>query len=375
MKAAGFFGRILYLLMDMPSPTHLADILQMIRFNRLNQRAALCALLLCLSLSSAADEIQDANSLFKLGEYTQALLKVDAVLANQPKDVQARFLKGVILTEQGQTDAALRIFGALTEDHPELPEPYNNLAVLYAGQGQYEKAKVALEAALRTHPSYATAHENLGDIYAKMASQAYDRALQLDRTNTSSKTKLALLKNLYNPEIKPSGNKTHLAAASKPATVASDPVNPPTASAPVAATSAPAVAGAEPTTAKPVVAKTIVPDSKEEILKALHEWASAWSSKNLGKYFAMYAQSFKTANNETRSSWEKERRIRIDKPQAIVVSISHAKISLLGDSHASVSFIQSYRSGTLKSTTRKTMEMIKTNGKWQIQSEQAGGKR
>jgi tetratricopeptide (TPR) repeat protein len=90
-------------------------------------------------------------------------------------------------------------FPELTEDYPELPEPYNNLAVLYAAQADYERAKNSLEMAIRTHPSYATAHENLGDIYAKMASQAYDKALQLDKSNTSAQTKLALIRDLFSP--------------------------------------------------------------------------------------------------------------------------------------------------------------------------------
>src|SRR5438093_2806195 len=77
-----------------------------------------------------------------------------------------------------------------------MPEPYNNLAVLYAGQGDYQKARKALETAIRTHPSYAVAHENLGDIYATLASQAYDKALQLDSGNAAARKKLALIKEL-----------------------------------------------------------------------------------------------------------------------------------------------------------------------------------
>src|SRR3972149_6195254 len=164
-----------------------------------SKRATLCgsALLLCCSLTANADEIQDINKLLKQGKQAQALERVNTYLASKPKDTQARFLKGLILTEQNKTDEAIRVFSSLTEDYPELPEPYNNLAVLYAGQGQYDKAKIALEMAIRTHPSYATAHENLGDIYAKMASQAYDRALQLDKSNTATKTKLAMIQDLF----------------------------------------------------------------------------------------------------------------------------------------------------------------------------------
>jgi tetratricopeptide (TPR) repeat protein len=116
-------------------------------FNRFGLHAALIggALLLCFSLTAGADEIQDINKLFKQNQHAQALKRVDIYLTNKPKDAQARFLKGLILTTQRKTNDAISIFSSLTEDYPELPEPYNNLAVLYAGLGQYDKAKVALE--------------------------------------------------------------------------------------------------------------------------------------------------------------------------------------------------------------------------------------
>ena len=74
--------------------------------------------------------------------------------------------------------------------------------MLYANQNQLDKARTALEMAIRTNPSYATAHENLGDIYAKLASQAYNKALQLDAANaTSVKPKLALIRELFSADI------------------------------------------------------------------------------------------------------------------------------------------------------------------------------
>jgi len=140
-----------------------------------------------------ADEIDDANKLYQQKQLVQALDKVNGAISGKPKDARARFLKGLILSEQGNANEAIKTFSALTEDFPEQPEPYNNLAVLYAGQGQYDKAKLSLEMAIRAHPDYATAHENLGDIYAKMASQSYGRALQLDHNNTLIKTKQTLI--------------------------------------------------------------------------------------------------------------------------------------------------------------------------------------
>jgi tetratricopeptide (TPR) repeat protein len=104
--------------------------------------------------------------------------------------------EGLILTEMGRPADAIAVFTKLAEDYPELPEPYNNLAVLYAQQKQYDKARTALEMAIRTHPSYSIAHENLGDVYAKLASQAYDKALQLDSSNAATQSKLSMIREL-----------------------------------------------------------------------------------------------------------------------------------------------------------------------------------
>ena len=170
---------------------------------KLFSRAAAFGLLLAISIPVQADDLQDANKLFKQGLHAQALEKVNAFLVTKPKDAQARFLKGLILAEQGNTADAITVFTRLTEDYPELPEPYNNVAVLYAGQGEYEKAKNALEMAIRTNPTYATAHENLGDIYTRMAGQAYDRALQLDGTSSGARSKLALVRQLLASPARP----------------------------------------------------------------------------------------------------------------------------------------------------------------------------
>ncbi len=174
--------------------------------------AALLAVLLNpLPASARNDELQEANQLFKQGQLDPALDRVNAYLVKTPKDARGRFLKGLILTEQNKPNDAIEVFTALTQEFPELPEPYNNLAVLYASQGQYDKARTALEMANRTRPSYAAAHENLGDIYAKMASQAYEKALQLDKSNTTAKTKLNLIKELF-----PAGPRPPKTAAMKP---------------------------------------------------------------------------------------------------------------------------------------------------------------
>jgi len=160
-------------------------------------------------------ELAEAARMIRDGQYVSALAKIDGVLATDNKNPQARFLKGVVQNDQADTEAAKATFQQLTEDYPELPEPYNNLAVIWAQQGEYEKARRALELALLTRPEYGIAHENLGDIYARLASVEYDRAVGLDKANKSAQTKLTLVRELFAvapsatpvklPEPKPAG--------------------------------------------------------------------------------------------------------------------------------------------------------------------------
>jgi Flp pilus assembly protein TadD len=142
-------------------------------------------------------ELADASRLISEGEYAPALEKIDAVLAGDAKNPQARFLKGVVQADQADTDAAIATFQALNEDYPELPEPYNNLAVIWAKKGDYDKARKALEIALVTRPDYAIAHENLGDIYVRLAGAEYDRAIALDKADKSAQNKLVLVRELF----------------------------------------------------------------------------------------------------------------------------------------------------------------------------------
>lgn len=163
-------------------------------------RRPLPCLLLALAVLAGpawADDAREAKELLRAGKTADAMLKVEQALARQPADLQLRFLKGVVLAEQKKTSEAITQFTRLIQDHPSLPEPYNNLAVLYADLGQYDKARIALEMAVRAQPNYAAAHENLGDVYAKLASEAYARALQIDADNRALPPKLTLIRELF----------------------------------------------------------------------------------------------------------------------------------------------------------------------------------
>lgn len=335
-----------------------------------------------------ADEIKDISQLVSQGQHVQALERVNGYLSTHPGDVQGQFVKGVILAEQNKSAEAIKIFSGITEKHPELPEPYNNLAVLYADQGQYEKARRALEMAIKTHPSYATAHENLGDVYAKMASDAYDKALQLDKNNPRTQTKLAMVKELFSS----SGRPVQVAAKPEaPAKVAA--VVPALTPVPVAPAKSPAIPAPPPVPAAvaPEPAKSVVQplpepakvakekpepleksdqnDQKNAVEEAVKGWAKAWSAKNVDGYLAYYGAGFKVPNGESRTAWEKSRRERISAPASIRVELSGIRIKMDDSNRATVSFHQSYRAGEVAKRTSKSLIMKKGGSKWFIEQE------
>ena len=358
----------------------------------------LTAVALSMHLSVAiADDFSEIADLMRAGRLSEALSRTDQALSQRPKDAQLRFFKGVIQRDSGKANDAITTFTRMGDDFPDMPEPFNNLAVVYASLGQYDKARVALESALRTNPSYAIAHENLADIYSKLASQAYSRALQVD-TNSAPPPKLALIRELSAP----SANKLQFAASALPMapaqaapvppapTLAAAPVAPPPApvkpapvavvAAPVKVAPAPVVAAA---TVKPAPAAPVAPavtaaapskaaaTASRDIEAAVRAWASAWTARDMRSYLASYAKEFATPGGMGRSAWEDERRKRIAGKSNISVKLSNLNISSTGNK-ATVRFRQDYRANGLSVSSRKILELSKNGDRWLIVKESIG---
>jgi Tetratricopeptide repeat len=358
-----------------------------------------------------ADEYSDVSRLIRANQLVEAQTKADLFLSTKPKDPQMRFLKGVILNERGKPLDAIAVFTKLTQDYPELPEPHNNLAVLYASQNQYDKAKASLEAAIKTNPSYSTAHENLGDVYAKLASIAYGKALQLDGGNPAVPPKLALIKEIFTtnkagvttPAATPPASTVtasvpaNTATAAKPSTTPTTPTPPvqvavnktppavvPPVTAPPAAVkpspvvtpvAAPPVVPATPVTAAPAPANKSTPvdndaDAKQKAEDAVKAWAAAWAGKDLKRYFAAYGSAFDPPGNMSRSAWEEERKLRIQGKSRISVKLSALQTTVSGKT-AVVKFRQDYQADALVVSSRKTLTLTKVGERWVITKEAA----
>ena len=333
---------------------------------------------------SAQMDVKQIQGLVAEGKFDKALSETNALLAKEPNNIQAQFLKGLIYTKTNQLKKAEEAFLLLSKNNPELPEPYNNLAVIYASQGEFEKAREALQKAINTHPSYATAHENIGDIYAKMASQAYNQALELDNSNIAAREKLSLINELFSISTSTSPATATVAEAKAPELVKTIPPTPAPAPAPP-----PPVTVTEPVVAAPRVSavepelepepEIILAVESEEIqlrqitqtiINNVNNWARSWSSKDVDGYLSFYAPDY-SPPELTRAAWITQRKSRISGPQSIQVDVYNLQVIMHGDEHAQATFTQKYTSDTYSDSVNKTLLFRKSNDRWLIVQEKS----
>ena len=331
---------------------------------------------------SEIDELQKISRLIGHGQHAEAEKKLEHYLAVHPGDIQGVFIKGILLGEQKKTAEAIHLYSDLIKQKPTWPEPYNNLAVLYASQGQYERARQTLETALRTHPSYAAVHDNLSGIYAAMASEAYGKALKTDETATRPQPRLAMVGLPYaEKQALATAANTQQVAPTPVKAAAPAPVAKPVLTASVSATplqtaltpvAAPMAKSAAQPTEPPLkaAAEPVAADLTSPIEATIKGWANAWSRQDVDNYLDYYAGNFKTPKGESRRAWEQTRRSRINNPESIAVDISNLKIENDGN-RAKVRFKQNYRAGNISKRTSKTLILNKNGSRWLIVEELA----
>lgn len=295
------------------------------------------------------DELQDVKGLLRDGNLTEALVKANKALVRKENDASMQFVKGLVLSEQKKTSEAIEVFTKLTAEHPDYPEPYNNLAVLFATSGQYTKARIALETALKLNPNYATAQENLGDVYLQAAIQTYTEAAKSDSDNANLKIKLKGVRMTL-------GLPSSEAVAAAPAKNASN------------ATSL-ALAALPSATIVRMPAKDPV-TQRDAVLKVVDQWSRAWSSKDTKMYFSLYSDDFRTPRGEKREVWEKGRRSRIINKSSIEIQVLSPSVTVENKT-AVVTFQQVYVSGKLSSTDRKSLTLKQEDGTWKIYQERS----
>jgi tetratricopeptide (TPR) repeat protein len=267
-------------------------------------------------------DISKLNKLIEDKDYLEAKEIVEQLLDSDKENPQLLFINGVLLSELGEIDKAINVFVSLTKSHPALPEPYNNLAVLYAQSGNFDLAKTALEKSIKTHPSYATAHINLGDLYTRMASESYNQALQIDKSNKNAKTKLSLIKKLFN--FQPINKNIVLAEDTEQKTQSLNKI------------------------------KNKEDIINENIFAMIDNWKNAWMSQNFDQYIRYYSDNFKNNKGMDLEKWKQFRKPRVINKPSINLKLENIEISKNKNLY-SVSFTQIYQSGDIDSTTKKTL--------------------
>jgi len=304
-----------------------------------------------------AEDVQVVKALMRDGKLPEALIQANKGLEKRQSDPALRFVKGLILSEQKKTAEAIDVFSKLTVDHPDYPEPYNNLAVLFATEGQYTKARLALETALKLNPKYATAHENLGDVYLQSALQAYSEAAKNESDSGSLKPKLKSVRQTLGLPAKEqvaSAATSSTSAKSTPASTLG--VNGSTKQGNATANGSGQDAQAE----------------RERVLGVVNEWVKAWSTKDTKTYFSLYADDFLTPNGESRDAWQKMRRSRINGKDQIDIQVLSPSV-IIEDKTAFVNFQQVYVAGKLSSKARKVLTLKNQDGNWRIVQEKSDG--
>lgn len=349
-------------------------------------------------------------------QYETALRSANDAVRQNPQDIAALLAKGVALTALNQRPEAVSLYQKMIKDFPESAEPFNNLAALYASEGKYENARLALEKAMQIQGSYAVAYKNLNAIYAKLADQAYNKALETGTEKSPAPLQLSLLTELGQPgkqafvvamsqfeQAKPVPEKKPIQLAKAPVEELAPKLPPPIPTQTVAplqpASTPPTVTSPsktipvavlttegkdskadskkqdkadKPSISKPEKTERAPEKGEREAIEVVQAWASAWSKQDIKAYLSYYASNF-DPGNQSRSAWESDRRARIGGKARISVTVSDLSVSLKSATSASVKFRQSYRSDRLNSHTGKTLVLERKSDGWRIVQEKTGG--
>lgn len=309
--------------------------------------AALVSILLAAGAAAQDPWLDAARDLDGRGRTREALSRLEGEPERLAEDVEARLLYGVLLAKLGRTAEARQVYQRLIRDRPDLPEAYNNLAVLYAAAGDYDTAIEILKQGLATHSSYRTTYDNLTKVYGKLAGEAYSKALG-DQRIEGEPLRLALINGMGD--------------AASPAETKAAPVSaaeaPTPASTSVAATPAPAPAATAP-----------AGEIEREVWRTVQSWADAWSGQRVDAYLSFYDQRFVPPGGASRSEWESLRRRRLTAPEYIKLSLALLEVERPAANRAVVHFVQSYDSDRFRDTVTKVLDLVSTDAGWRIVGE------
>lgn len=290
----------------------------------------LTVMLLCLLGAIApadAASLQDLQNLLEQKRYSAAAETGAQLLQQYPDGERVRFLVAYAYQMNGQAEQAIALYRALIVDNPGLPEPRNNLAMIYLERGDYDRASQMLIEAINSHPSYATAYDNLSRIYKGIASEAYRRAV----SESSEPAKYR-----HDIELTPLARLESLSPGDDAGSATPDAIE--------------------------------IANRGTLLIERVKRWARAWSDKDFDAYTGYYAPDYR-ADQATREQWIAQRRSRILRPGDIRVAVDAFEIRSRSENRAIIDFRQSFDSPTYSDRVVKRLVLNRIGGQWKITEE------
>ena len=312
--------------------------------------------LFCLLSSSTAFAADSMQQLIVQKQYAKAIAAGEKILQQTPDHATTRFLTAYAYQMTGDTDKAIKSYEDLIRDHPGLPEPRNNLAMIYLDKGDYDQASQLLVSAINTRISYAIAYANLSQVYKGIASEAYRRAISQSSEPASYTHDIELTAITWLDGLD-SDSATQIASLPEPVVISTAP-------------KAKETAAKQPIAQDSSTTQTLVNVANLDtlLIEQVRNWAKAWSGKDFDSYTASYTVDY-SDKFKTHAQWVKHRRGRILRPGDIKVNVSKFSVRQRGADRASVDFTQAFSSPGYSDRVVKRLDFNRVGTQWKIASE------
>ncbi len=314
-----------------------------------------------------ANTLQQMKTELNAEQYARAATTGLALLREQPHHLETQFLTALAFQKNKQIKQAIRYYQEIINQHPELPEPRNNLAIIYLQLGDYDNAVKLLIESINTHPAYAAAYKNLNSIYQGLASEAYRKALsdEADSNTVLNHIQLTELDELYQPATQVNSTPPLVVAQARienepQAAAVVTPVEPAVQTVPETPAAAPVSEASTPSPAPQMDNQTLI--------DLVTNWADAWSEQKFEQYAATYSDEYK-GRYSNHQEWLKQRYRRIVRRDRIKVSLSNIEIKSLTATQAVIDFQQAYQSPSYSDKVVKRLRLKRINQQWKIYSE------
>ena len=326
-------------------------------------------LLICFAGFAKADNLEKLVT----ENPSNALQELNKKLETNPEDREMLFFKARAHENLDDTDSASQIYRALIKRYPDQPEPYLNLAKIYADNGSFKAAREVLEQGFNSNKVYSEMYQSVKKLNSHLASQAYLRALNKDVPNESPD--LLVAKNLAFPEMIIKEVEV-IKEVKVPVEVIKEVEVVKEVKVPVTS-----VAQAEPTQSSTLNPTQTAAEpnqinstlSTPNIIETVKSWAQVWSKQDVSQYISFYAPDY-SSRGKNRTQWIADRKIKIGNKQFIEVKVSDFDQKLTNKGVILVSFSQSYRSDTIFDTVRKQLTFKNFPSGWKIVNERIIGR-